>query len=87
MGSHEPADPKVPGPKTIKEKDTNQTKIVYNQEKPETILSEKKKVQKKVKSPKKTKNDNKKKHKLTVYMFFPDEMRSDLPFCCCFRLI
>ena len=33
MGSHEPACPEVPGPKTIKEKALNQTKIVYNQEK------------------------------------------------------
>ena len=33
MGSHEPADPKVPGPKTVKEKELSQTKIRYNQEK------------------------------------------------------
>ena len=49
MGSHEPACPKVPGPKTINEKAYYQTKIVYNQEKPKINLLENKKVQKTVK--------------------------------------
>ena len=73
MGSDEPAYPKIVGPKTIQAKAKNQTKIVYNQKKPKINLFEnKKKVQKTVKNPKKTKNN--KKHKVTVYMLFPDEM-------------
>ena len=58
---------------------------MYNQETAKQSLTEKKKVQKTVKNLKKTKNS--KKHKVTVYMLFPDEMRSDFPICCCFRLI
>ena len=72
MGSHEPACPKVPRPKTIKEKAQNQTKIVYNQEKAKNKLFENKREQKTVKNPKKTKNN--KKHKVVVYMLFPDEI-------------
>ena len=59
---------------------------MYNQEKAKNKFIWKEKVQKTVKNPQKTKNN--KKHKVTVYMFFPDEMRSELPICCCgFRLI
>ena len=85
MGSHEPADPKVPGQKRLKIKQNHTKKKCITKKKPKTILTEKKKVHKTVKKPKKTKN--KKKHKVTVYLLFPDEMRSNIPICWCFRLI
>ena len=63
---------------------TEQKKCIIKK-KPNINLFEKKKLQKTVINPKKTKNN--KKHIVTVYMLFPDEMQSDLPICCCFRLI
>ena len=39
------------------------------------------------KTIKKSKKDQKQKNKVTAYLLFPDDMRSDLPICCCFRLI
>ena len=57
MGGLEPADPKVPGPKTIKRKRKTEQKLCITKKKPKTNLSEKKKLQKTVKNPKKTKNN------------------------------
>ena len=85
MGSHEPACPEVPEQKQLKRKRKTKQKKCITKKKPKINLIEDKKVQKTVKNPKKTKNS--KKHKVTVYMLFPDEMCSDLPIFFYFRLI
>ena len=67
-----PLIPRSRDQKQLKRKRKTKQKYCITKKKPKTNLFENKKVQKTVKNPKKTKNNEK--HKVTVYMLFPDEM-------------
>ena len=69
----------------IKRKRKSEQTQCITKKKPKTNLFENKKVQNTATIPKKTRNS--KKHKVKVFMLFPNKTRSDLPTCCCFRLI